>query len=102
MTKTSLRQLSSARQYRNLDKRIELGNDQYNRVLRKAHDLAKKDLQPGDTLTIMRCAGIISTVTFMAAAANTLCSKTLDDIHAVHILKHNGEIVDYFAQALES
>lgn len=76
-------------------KRQHLTREERDTLTKQATIKAQAILKPGDRLRITRCGGIESTVTFVAFNGQWIQSKTLDDIHAVHILKVNGEIVDF-------
>lgn len=68
--------------------------EQYN----AATERAKATLKPGDRIRATRCGGIVATYTFDHWCGQWACSKSgIDDIHVCHILKVNGEGVDFMA-----
>lgn len=60
---------------------------------RRATERARAALKVGDRLRVTGCAGTRKTVTFNGFdpfAPNWICSKTRNDIHALHVIAVNG------------
>lgn len=74
-------------------------SDERRQQIHEATERARAVLKPGDRRRITRCGGIVSTVTFVGFADppyhRWICSKTLEDIAAVNIIKLNGKPVDF-------
>lgn len=64
--------------------------EEHRAMARRATARARKELQPGDRLYITRCGGGRGTVTMVGWSGDWICSKSKDDIHALHVLKVNG------------
>lgn len=77
------------------ESRLELDREARQQLLQRATAIAKKYLVPGDRLRVTRCGGAIVTVTFDHWDRDTICSKSLDDIHAAHVISVNGKIVNF-------
>jgi hypothetical protein len=62
---------------------------------KRATERAKAFLKPGDWLTVRNCGDSRSRVRMTGWDRDWICSRTRSDIHALHVVKVNGQPIGF-------
>ncbi len=63
--------------------------------MERATERARAVLKPGDWLTVRNCGDSRSRVRMTGWDGDWICSRTRSDIHALHVLKVNGDWIGF-------